>query len=90
MPEGETFPELEPFEPLAVKFTWLWYSSDMGKQWQSNAMFHTQYLQLKRDIEAVPHITPNTMHMFRPFVKFHVDIHFTYITACRDEHKEVL
>jgi hypothetical protein len=33
MPEGATFPDIEPFEPLAVKLTTLWYSSDMGKQW---------------------------------------------------------
>jgi hypothetical protein len=32
MPEGETFPDIELFEPLVVKFTMLWYSSDMGKQ----------------------------------------------------------
>jgi hypothetical protein len=44
MSEGAPFPELEPSEPLATKFTSLWYSSDMGKQWQSNAMFHTYYL----------------------------------------------
>jgi hypothetical protein len=44
MPEGATFLEIEPSEPLAVKITMLWYSSDMGKQWQSNAVFHTYYL----------------------------------------------
>jgi hypothetical protein len=44
MLEGVTFPELEPFEPLAVNFTSLWYSSDMGKKWQSNTMFYTYYL----------------------------------------------
>jgi hypothetical protein len=32
MLEGETFPDIEPFEPLSAKFTTLWYSSDMGKQ----------------------------------------------------------
>jgi hypothetical protein len=31
MPEGVTFPDIELFEPLAVKFTTLWYSRDMGK-----------------------------------------------------------
>jgi hypothetical protein len=31
MPEGATFSDIDPFEPLAVKFTLLWYSSDMGK-----------------------------------------------------------
>jgi hypothetical protein len=54
MPEGATFPEVEPSELLAVSFTTLWYSSDMAKQWQSNAVFHTYYLQLKRAIESFP------------------------------------
>jgi hypothetical protein len=90
MPEGETFPELETSKTLATKFTSLWYSSDMGKQWQSRVMFHTYYLQLKRDIEVVPHIMLNTLHKFRPFVKFHADINFIYIIAHRDKHKEVI
>jgi hypothetical protein len=46
MPEGATFPEVEPSEPLAARFTTLWYTSDMAKQWKSNAVFHTYYLQL--------------------------------------------
>jgi hypothetical protein len=87
MPKGATFPEIEPSEPLAAKFTTLWYSSDMDKQWQSNTGFHTYYLQLKRDIESFPHMTLNTLHRFRPFVKFHVVRHFIYITAQGDEHK---
>jgi hypothetical protein len=33
MLEGATFSEIELFKPLAVKFTTLWYSSDMGKHW---------------------------------------------------------
>jgi hypothetical protein len=33
LPEGVTFPNIEPFELLAAKFTTLWYSSDMNKQW---------------------------------------------------------
>jgi hypothetical protein len=90
MSEGATFPELEAYEPLAMKFTSLWYSSDMGKQWKSNVVFNTYYLQLKRDIEVVPRITLNTLHRFRPFVKFHADRHFIYITEHGDEHKEVL
>jgi hypothetical protein len=65
MPEGATFPDIEPFEPLAMKFTMLWYSSDMGRQWQSNAVFHTYYLQLKRAIESFPHMTPNTLDRFQ-------------------------
>jgi hypothetical protein len=81
MPEGETFPEFESFEPLAARFTTLWYSSDMEKQWQSNAVFQTYYLQLKRDIESFPHMMPNTIHRFRPLAKFHADRHFIYITA---------
>jgi hypothetical protein len=31
MLEGVTFPDIEPFEPLAANFTTLWYLSDMGK-----------------------------------------------------------
>jgi hypothetical protein len=31
--EGETFPDIESFEPLAMKFATLWYSSDMNKHW---------------------------------------------------------
>jgi hypothetical protein len=42
--EGATFPDIELFEMLAAKFTTLWYSSDMNKQWQSNVVFHTYYL----------------------------------------------
>jgi hypothetical protein len=34
MSKGVTFPKLEPFEPLAAKFTSLWYSSNMGKKWK--------------------------------------------------------
>jgi hypothetical protein len=29
--KGVTFPDIDPFKPLAAKFTTLWYSSDMGK-----------------------------------------------------------
>jgi UDP-galactopyranose mutase len=36
LPEGETFSDIDPFEPLAVKFSRLWYSNYMNKQWQSN------------------------------------------------------
>jgi hypothetical protein len=42
--EGETFLEVDPSKPLAARFTTLWYLSDMVKQWQSNAVFHTYYL----------------------------------------------
>jgi hypothetical protein len=87
MPEGATFPDIEPFEPLAAKFTMHWYSRDMGKQWQSIAIFHTYYLQLKRVIGVVPRMTSNTLHQFKPLMKFHIDQHFIYITACADEHK---
>jgi hypothetical protein len=44
IPEGVTFPEIEPSKPLAMKFTMLCYSNDMEKQRQSNAVFHTYYL----------------------------------------------
>jgi hypothetical protein len=50
MPEGVTFPDIEPFEPMATKFSTLWYSNDMRKQWQSNVVFHTYYNQLKTTI----------------------------------------
>jgi hypothetical protein len=43
MPKGATFPDVDPFEPLAMKFSTLWYSSDMNKQWKSNVVFHTYY-----------------------------------------------
>jgi hypothetical protein len=62
MPEGATFPDIEPSEPFAVKFSTLWYSTDMNKQWQSNVVFHTYYNQLKESIQAEPRITPNTLH----------------------------
>jgi hypothetical protein len=45
MLEGVTFPNIEPFEALVAKFSTLWYSSDMNKQWQSNVVFHTYYDQ---------------------------------------------
>jgi hypothetical protein len=90
MPEGATFPDIEPFEPLAAKFTTLWYSSDMNKQWQSNIVFHTYYLQLKRAIEVEPRMTLNTLQRFRPLMKFCADRHFIYLTARADEHKEQL
>jgi hypothetical protein len=50
MSESETFPDIDPFEPLAAKFSTLWYSSDMNKQWQLNVIFHTSYNQLKTTI----------------------------------------
>jgi len=31
IPEGATFPDIEPFKLLAANFTTLWYLSDMGK-----------------------------------------------------------
>jgi hypothetical protein len=87
MPEGETFPNIESFEPLIAKFATLWYSSDMGKKWLSNVVFHTYYLQLKRDIRDVPCMTSNTLNQFTPLMKFHADRHFIYITKHEDEHK---
>jgi hypothetical protein len=61
MQEGETFLNIEPFEPLAAKFNTLWYSNDMNKQWQSNAVFHSYYNQLKVAIQSTPRITPNIL-----------------------------
>jgi hypothetical protein len=81
LPEGATFPEIEPFEPLAMKFCTLWYSSDMNKQWQSNVIFHAYYNQLKNAIQSTPCLTPNTLYRFRPLIKFSADCHFTYITV---------
>jgi hypothetical protein len=88
MLEGETFLKIDPSKPLAAKFTMLWYLSDMEKKWQSNAVFHRYYLQLKRSIEYFPRMTLNTLHRFRPLVKFRAHRHFIYITVCGGEHKE--
>jgi hypothetical protein len=33
MPEGATFLEIEPSELLATRFSTLWYTNDMSKQW---------------------------------------------------------
>jgi hypothetical protein len=90
MPEGATFTDIEPFEPLAVKFTSLWYSSDMSKKWKSNRFFHTYYLHMKRAIEAEPCMIQNTLQWFRPLMKFHLDCHFIYIIGKAEEHKEEL
>jgi hypothetical protein len=88
--EGEKFPKVDPSELLAARFSTLWYMNDMAKEWQSNAMFHAYYLQLKCAIEAFPRMTPNTLHQYRLLAKFCADRHFIYITACRDESKEEL
>lgn len=90
MSEGATFPDIEPFEPLAAKFSTLWYPSDMNKQWQSNVVFHAYYNQLKIAIQSTPRITPNTLYKFRPLMKFSADRHFIYITARSNEHKQQL
>jgi hypothetical protein len=90
MSEGATFLDIDPFEPLAAKFTTLRYSSDMRKQWQLNVVFHMYYLWLKRAIEAEPRMTPNTLQRFRPLMKFRTDRQFIYITVRADEHKEEL
>jgi hypothetical protein len=90
MLEGVTFPDIEPFELLVAKFTTLWYSSDMNKQWHSNVVFYTYYLQLKRAIEVEPHMTLNTLQRFQPLMKLCADRHFIYITVRSDEHKEQL
>jgi hypothetical protein len=86
--EGATFPNIEPFEPLATKFNTIWYSRDMNKQWQSNVVFHTYYNQLKIAIQSEPRMTLNTLHQFWPLMKFNADRHFIYITMHADEHKK--
>jgi hypothetical protein len=73
MPEGATFLEVEPSEPLAARFTTLWYTSDMVKQWQLKAVFHTYYLQLMRAIESFPQMMSITLHRFRPLMKFRAE-----------------
>jgi hypothetical protein len=90
MLEGVTFPLVYPSEPLAARFTTLWYTSDMVKQWQSNAVFHDYYLQQKRTIESFMWMNPNTFHTYMPLVKFCTNRHFIYITMHRDESKEEL
>jgi hypothetical protein len=35
-------------------------------------------------------MTPNTLHQFRPLMKFSADRHFIYITVRADEHKQQL
>jgi hypothetical protein len=62
--KGATFPNLDPFEPLAMKFNTLWYSNDMSKQWQSNVIFHAYYNQLKATIRSETRITLNTLQRF--------------------------
>jgi hypothetical protein len=47
IPEGATFPEIKPSELLVARFSTLWYTNDMMKQWQSNVVFHAYYQQLK-------------------------------------------
>jgi hypothetical protein len=90
MPQESTFSEIESSEPLATRFSTLWYMNDMSKKWQSNIVFHSYYQQLKVVIELFPHMTPCTLHQYRPLAKFHADPHFIYITARRDERKEEL
>jgi hypothetical protein len=86
--EDATFPDLNPFEPLAVRFSTLWYLNDMRKQWKSNVVFHSYYNQLKLSMQSEPQITPNTLQRFRPLMKFSTDHHFMYITSRTDENKE--
>jgi hypothetical protein len=90
MSKGATFPDVKPFEPLVTKFSMLWYSNDMTKKWKSNSIFHMYYNQLKESIQATPPITPNTLQIFRPLMKFNADHHFIYITVRTDEHHQQL
>jgi hypothetical protein len=55
-----------------------------------NAVFHGYYQQLEVSIESFSHITPRTFHQCKPLAKFHVDPHFIYMTAHKDERKEEL
>jgi hypothetical protein len=90
LPKGTTFLDLDPFEPLAAKFSTLWYSNDMRKQWKSNVVFHVYYNQLKETIRSEPRITPDTLQIFRPLIKFSADRHFIYLTPRTDELQEQL
>jgi hypothetical protein len=54
MLKGETFPEVEPSDPLAARLSTLWYTNDISKPWQSNVVFHAYYQQLKSANEAFP------------------------------------
>jgi hypothetical protein len=90
IPEDVVFPKTLSFEPLATKFSTLWYTIDMSRKWQSNTLFHRYYIQLKTAIQATPHITLNTLHRFIPLMKFSVDRHFIYLTPHADEHQEQL
>jgi hypothetical protein len=53
---------------------------------------HVPYiLQSTEDSHTVqPRMMLNTIHRFRPLMKFNVDRHFIYITARADEHKKQL
>jgi hypothetical protein len=90
MPKGDTFLEIKPSSSLVARFSTLWYTNDMSKQWFSNAVFHAYYQKLKVSIESFLHMTLCTLHQYRPLAKFYADLHFIYITACRDERKEEL
>jgi hypothetical protein len=90
MPEGATFLKIEPLEPLDARFSTLWYTNDMSKQWQLNVVFHAYYQQLKFSIKSFPRMTPCTLHQYRPIAKFCADPYFIYITMCRDESKDEL
>jgi hypothetical protein len=83
LPKGTTFPDLDPFEPQATKFSTLWYSNDMSKQSKSNVIFHGYYNQLKAVIRSEPRITLNTLQRFRALIKFSADYHFIYLTPAR-------
>jgi hypothetical protein len=39
--EGASFLEVEHSESLAIRFSTLWYTNNMAKQWKSNAVLHT-------------------------------------------------
>ena len=51
-PTGAKFPEIDSTEPLALRYSSLWYDTNMNRQWQYNVVFHQFYLQLKTSTDA--------------------------------------
>jgi hypothetical protein len=62
MPEEATFSEIEQSEPLDARFSTLWYTNNMTKQWYSNVVFHAYYQQWKVSIDSFSCMTPCTLH----------------------------
>jgi hypothetical protein len=64
--------------------------NDISKKWQSNAVLHPYYQQMKGSIESFPCMTPRTLHQYKPIAKLCADRHFIYIIVSKDEIKEEL